>query len=126
MSWNEPPPAGLYVVLALVMAWCAILTNELREVRTGKRFRDQMEQARHLQRFAGIILNIARLGLIQLVIFLVAAAGVAIYRLETEGGLRNAWEIGHLTLHLIVVLSLYRLLKEWLDKGQLNPRSRYL
>lgn len=108
------------------MAWCAILTNELREVRTGKRSRDQMEQARHLQRFAGIILNIARLGLIQLVIFLVAAAGVAIYRLETEGGLRNAWEIGHLTLHLIVVLSLYRLLKEWLDKGQLNPRSRYL
>lgn len=127
MSWNEAPPVGLYVVLALVMAWCAILTNELREVLTGEEHpRKQIKRAWRLRRFAGKVLNVARLGLFQLVIFLVAAAFQLMGKLTDEGGFGSLWELTHLTLHIIVIMGLYQLLNEWLARGQLNPRSRYL
>lgn len=127
MTWGALPPVGLYVVLAMVMTWCAILTTELREVRAKKKHSEKLlEQASRLRLFATNVLDVARIGLFQIVAFLVVAAFEPARRLAVEGGLVDVWEIFHLVIHVAAILSLYELLRRWLDKGQLNSQSRHV
>ena len=111
----------------MVMTWCAILTTELREVRAKRKHSQKLlEQASRLRLFATNVLDVARIGLFQIVAFLVVAAFEPARRLAVEGGLVDVWEILHLVMHVAAILSLYELLRRWLDKGQLNSQSRHV